>query len=392
MASNPLAERLCEPCEEDDKQIKARTLCYECHSLLCEPCSNYHKRLRGTKDHHLIELVQFLQKSTSTNDPSTSKPTSTSVNEDELASDFLETVTLTEDTVMYHGAQVAVESTSVTQKSEKRTTPKQPDPRRLKATKCQEFSVKRPEDKEKVWVTGVLCVSDKVVVVNKENYVLKLFDQNGTYLSSTELEDHTWGITFIRDSIFATCGFSNTVYLWTVRGQTIVSEDVSYHVDHSAHGIHYNGTYYCVLHRDYNAITILDRQGRQVRKIIMKEACGKKFEFGWDIHMDSDTNNIYVPCMNGYGVVCMTIEGKALWFTPLFGPRGITEIQGTLCVVEYSGPCLHQITKDGEYVRKLLEKKDLGWGPRYVCYGQDGRLYVSYDSCDKHVISVYTVT
>ncbi|KAK3108051.1 hypothetical protein FSP39_000222 [Pinctada imbricata] len=394
MASASVSEWLCEPCKEDGKDIKARTHCYECHELLCEPCSITHLRFKRSKDHHLIELVQFLQKLTSKNDPSTSKQTSTSVNEDELASDFLKTVTLTEDTVLYRGAQVAVESTSVTSKQEKRTTSKQADPNQLKGTKCQEFSVKRPEDKKTVDVHGVLCVSDKVVVVDYYNNMLKLFDHNGTYLSYTDLKDDTWGISYVRDSMFATCGGGKTVYLWTVRGQTIVSEYVSYHVDQRAHGIHYNGTYYCVLHHWDNAITILDRQGRQVRKIIMKEACGKTFKFGWDIHMDSDTNNIYVPCDNEHGVLCMTIEGQALWFTPLPCPRGITEIQGTLCVADCRGACLHLITKEGEYVGKLLDKEDLGGGPDYVRYGQDGRLYVSYDSCDnKHdMISVYTVT
>ncbi|KAK3109001.1 hypothetical protein FSP39_020700 [Pinctada imbricata] len=394
MASASVSEWLCEPCKEDGNEIKARTQCYECHELLCEPCSNHHLRSKISKHHHLIELVQFMQKSTSKNDQSSSKPTSTSVNEDELASDFLETVTLTEDTVLYHGAQVAVESTSVTSKQEKRTTPKQADPRRLKATKCQEFSVKRPEDKKEIWVRGVLCMSDKVVVVDYYNNVLKLFDQNGTYLSSTELKNYTWGITCVRDSKFATCGLGNTVYLWTVRGQTIVSEDVSYHVDHDAHGIHYNGTCYCVLHRDNNAITILDRQGRQVRKIIMKEACGKKFNFGGDMHMDSDTNNIYVPCFDEDGVLCMTIEGQALWFTPLSRAWGITEIQGTLCVVIILKHCLHLITKDGENVRKLLREEDLGGKPKYVCYGQDDRLYVTYSAGDDKygMISVYSVT
>ncbi|KAK3109185.1 hypothetical protein FSP39_024810 [Pinctada imbricata] len=394
MASPSVSEWLCEPCKEDGKDIKARTQCYECHELLCEPCSNHHLRSKISKHHHLIELVQFIQKSTSTNDPSTSKPTSTSVNEDELASDFLETVTLTEDTVLYHEAQVAVETTSVTSKQEKRTTSKHADPRRLKATKCLEFSVKRPEDKKEVYVTGVLCVSDKVVVVDNDNKKLKLFDQNGTYLSSTELKDYTRGITYVRDSMFVTCGYGNTVYLWTVRGQTIVSEDVSYHVDHRAYGIHYNGTYYCVLHRWDDAITILDRQGRQVRKIIMKEACGKKFEFGWDIHMDSDTNNIYVPCWDEDGVLCMTIEGQALWFTPLSRALGITEIQGTLCLIKNLEHYLDLITKDGKYIKKLVDKEALGRKPKYVCHGNVDRLYVTYYSGgDKHsMVSIYTVT
>ncbi|KAK3108386.1 hypothetical protein FSP39_006817 [Pinctada imbricata] len=369
MASEALSDRLCEPCKEGNKDVKARTLCYECHLLLCEPCSDYHQRLKITKDHNLVDLVHFIKKSTSRNELSTSKQKPSSVNEDELASDFLGNVTLTKDTVLYRGAQVAVECTSVRAEPKKRTTSKQLDTGRLKAEKYLEFSLRRPNDQRGLTVKGVLCVLERVIVVD-------------TY--------YTLGITYVCNNTFATCGSGDTLYLWTVRGQTIVNEDVSYHVDHRADGIHYNGKYYCVLHRWDDAIAILDRQGIQVRKIIMKEACGKKIRFGWDIHMDSDTNNIYVPCENENGVMCMTLEGQSLWFTPLSGaPYGITEIHGTLCVADSASQCLHLITKDGEYVRKLLDKEDLEGKPKYVCHGQDGRLYVSLN--DKE-LSVYTIT
>ncbi|KAK3108877.1 hypothetical protein FSP39_017700, partial [Pinctada imbricata] len=145
--------------------------------------------------------------------------------------------------------------------------------RRLKATKCRMFRVKIPEDRETVNLIGVLYVSGRVIVVDKDNRKMKLFDQSGKYLSSIDLKDYTWGITYVRDSTFATCGIGDTIYLWTVRGQTIVSEEISYQVEHGAQGIHFNGMFYCALHqRDYT-ITILDRQGRKVRKIVMTEAC-----------------------------------------------------------------------------------------------------------------------
>ncbi|KAK3108501.1 hypothetical protein FSP39_009334 [Pinctada imbricata] len=387
MASEPLSERLCEPCKEGKKDVKARTLCYECHVLLCEPCSDYHQRLKSTKDHHLVDLVPFIKKSPSRNEPSTSKQKPSTFREDKLTSDFLKTFTIRDDTVLYHGAQVAMESTSVTSKPEKPTVYKKADQTRLRATKCLEFSVKRLGNKENVDVKGVLCVSDKVVVVDRNNNELKLFNKNGAYLSFIELKDYTFGITYVHDSTFATCGLGNTVFLWKVRGMTIVNVDVSYLVNPPAHGIHYNGTYYCVVHNWNNLITILNRHGRQVRKIILKEACGNKFKFGHDIHMDSETNNIYVPCHNEHGVLCTTIDGKALWFTPLSSPGGITEIQGTLCVVGHGSRYLYMITKVGENVGKL---NDLDGKPGYVYYGLDGRLYVSYNSYNE--ISVYTIT
>ena len=106
--------------------------------------------------------------------------------------------------------------------------------------------------------------------------------------------------------------------LWTLRGKAIVSEDISYDVDHDSHGIHYNGTYYCVLHHLDNAVTVRDTQGRQFRKIKRKEAFGEEIEFGVDIHMDKTTINIYVPWWrNNDGVLCLSVHDEALWFTPL---------------------------------------------------------------------------
>ncbi|KAK3108243.1 hypothetical protein FSP39_003947 [Pinctada imbricata] len=375
MALSTKLGKVCQSCGREGK-YNTMYLCYQCNGYHCEDCSLLHN-----KDHLLIPLTTDTQTST---DHSTSKPATTSALESNV-----------EGNVLYQREGEIVNSTSLEQDKSTVYT----NPRPLKATKCLTFSVERPEDKKKVWLTGLLCLLDNVVVVDADNKVLKLFDQSGTYLSSTKLKDYTSGITYVGDGTFATCG-GNTVCLWTIknrqgiftRGKRIVSEDVSYHVDHTTYGIHFNGTYYCVLHREDNAITILDRQGRQVRKIIMKEACGKKFEFGLDIHMDSDTNNIYVPCSHEHGVLCMTMDELALWFIRLhYLPRGITEIQGILCVADNVSASLHQITKEGEYVRKLLDEEDLGGNPYCVCYGQDDRLYVSYSVLgDCKNISVYT--
>ena len=63
--------------------------------------------------------------------------------------------------------------------------------------------------------------------------------------------------------------------LWTLHDETIVCEDTAYDVDHPSYGIHYDGAYYTLLHRDHNATTVLDTQGVQIRKIVIREAFGK---------------------------------------------------------------------------------------------------------------------
>ena len=77
-----------------------RTICNECRELYCQNCSDYHLRFKATRDHHLIDLH-----------PKYGKPqtkTKESADEADLSSDFVEQLTVRENTVLYR-AQVAVE-------------------------------------------------------------------------------------------------------------------------------------------------------------------------------------------------------------------------------------------------------------------------------------------
>ena len=234
-------------------------------------------------------------------------------------------------------------------------------------------------------------MSDKIVVSDTRNKKLKLFDMDGRTVSSIDSRHHVHGITIVNRERFATCGLYKNINLWTLRGDIIVAEDVSYKVDHNSYGIHYNGTYYCVVHRNNSAITILDTQGRQVRKIAIKEAFGKKIRFGWDIHMDS-TTHIYVPCISpNYGVLCVSVEGEPLWFSPLKGlPYGITEIHGVLCVADWSEHSVHLMSKTGEYKGKLLDKGEMTDQPECIYY-DDRQRKLYFSLCGKDIICYVTV-
>ena len=330
-----------------------------------------------------------------------------SVEQAELSSDFVEQLTVTENTVLYR-AQVAVErevepragavrdaipkrdqnkgmqkgsysTQGATTKSE--GTAKKDETvcsdRPTKDSKIEQFSIKRPDDKRNAEVRGILVLSQKIVIADEPNRKLKLFDLNGEYVSSVDSKHLVWGITSVTGNRFATCGLDTEVHLWTLRAKAIVTEDVSYGVDHDSHGIHYNGTYFCVLHNMDNAITVLDKQGRQVRKIVRKKAFGKEIAFGQDIHMDRTTHNMYVPCWAyNKGVLCLSVHVDVLWFTPLEGGLGgITEIDGTLCVSEYGkGHGIQMVSKSGQYKGKLLDKDVLEERePFYMCYVEDAK-------------------
>ena len=224
--------------------------------------------------------------------------------------------------------------------------------------KCGEFSIRRPGDLVHPHITGMIALSGNIIVSEFTSECrLTLFDKNGKFLSSVVSRQYVSAITNVGNERFATCGTDRKVRLLVLRGDTIVWEGTSFDVDHIAFGIHFNGTYYSVLHNQDNAITVLDKNGEKVRKIVIIKAFGGVIEFGFDIHMDKVTHAIYVPClMSDGGVLCVSVEGEPLWFTKLAGlPCGITEINGFPCVADNASRCLYLISKDGENKRKLVD-------------------------------------
>ena len=306
-------------------------------------------------------------------------------------------LTMADNTIEYR-AQVAVEDGQLVLPNG-RNVDEQNEPDKLTARKCLEFSVKRPENYRQVYVTGVLALSDTVIVNDLKNHGLKLFDHSGRFLSSINSRHDVWGITSVNGNMFATSGVANlhtnkSFRLWTVCWDSIVSEDTS-HTSYSPHsgGIYFNSTYFGVLHGLDKAISVLDTHGKLVKKFRVEEAFGKKVYLGFDIHMDSATHNIYVPCgYNNPGVLCVSIDGSTLWFTPLADRLwGIIEVHGLLCVADLIGQCLHLLSKAGEVKGKLLDKTDIREKPCHLSYNKSSqKIFLSY--ADTDTISVYQVT
>ena len=434
LSMDKISSKLCEACGKN----KVRTLCYECREAYCQDCSDTHLRFKATRDHSLVDLHprydqnQSGKTSESTDEtesssdflPSSKKANSTE--ETELSSDFLEHLTVTENTVLYR-AQVAVEGrTTGNVDSEdgagahakgnigrhtkgtdapgrgNRTKQKSPvvkqnfsyesDKEIVVDSNIGKFSIQRSEDKEIADIRGIVVLSDKIIVSDSNNDKLKLFDMDGRYVSCIDSRHQVWGITIKNHNRFATCGLDKNIYMWTLCEESIVAEEVSYNVDHWSNGIHYNGTYYCVLHENDNAITLLDTQGRQKKKIVIKKAFGKNMMFGYGIYVDCTTHNIYVSCvLYNDGVLCVSVEGEPLWFSPLTGrPWGITEIHGVLCVADLSEQCMHLLSKTEEYKGKLLDKGEMTDQPQYIYY--DDRQQTLYFSVPrKEVICFVSV-
>ena len=248
------------------------------------------------------------------------------------------------------------------------------------------FSIKC-SNRNRAFVYGILVLSQKIIIADSENAKLQLFDLNGNHLSDVGSRQYITGITKFNKNHFVTGGSDGLIHFWKLCGNEIKCLGKTFHEESKIFGICYNGTFFGVLHHTDDLINVLDSQGRKVRKIVIKEAFGKKIKFGFDIHMDIATHNIYVPCVNHtYGVLCISVEGEPLWFAPLTGiPRGIIETQSILCVADNTKKCMHLISKNGEHKGKLMD--DILGYPECVYYDDVGnKLYFNLCWYNRDVI------
>ena len=322
----------------------------------------------------------------------------------ELAYDSI----VTEDTVLYR-AQVAVEGRSAetlplgaeamawrepnigAMVSTNSATKALRDPSDIRAKKLFNFSTKIPKESKLIFIRGVLAIADKFVVVDYFRSTLKLYTENGEFLSSKTTASKD-GITKVDCNRFATCGTEYHVFLWQICGNNMIPVGQTRSTGGYTHGIHFNGTYYCLLHCFDNAVTILDACYRHIRRFVVREANGKKVEFGYDIHSDRDTHHVYIPCiLNNRGILCVSEEGEVLRFIALDNdPQGITQIHGSLCVVDQTCHCVHLISKDGKTQCKLLDKRVLKKGPRFIAVNDSTeKLIIAY--FEKAAITVFSL-
>ena len=307
----------------------------------------------------------------------------------ELSSDFLEHLVVSENTVLYR-AQVAVEENTL--ETAREIVEKKP--RKLsdiRGTKVRDISVTRVEDEKKTDIQAILILRDTLIISDMNNMSLKSFAGNGDFLSSIQLEEEVYGLTRLSSDRFATCGYDD-ILLWKLHNRKIKPQDEKYPVELAAEALHFNGTYYCVLHREHNAITILDDRGRHVRKFVIKEAFGKNVKFSFDIHNDRDTHHVYMPCVgDNMGILCASVEGQVHnFFSTDWAPLGTSDICGFLCIVDNFNHCVVLSTKDNKSSLKLLDTSEVKSRPYFISVNESSdKVILSYYRSD--LISVFSI-
>ncbi|KAK3101112.1 hypothetical protein FSP39_001035 [Pinctada imbricata] len=220
---------------------------------------------------------------------------------------------------------------------------KEMKPFNIRLRRLKEFTVNTPLDRRPADVTGVLGLSNgTIVVIDKDNNLLKLFSEEGEYLSSIYNPQEAWGITSVNGSEFATCGlYDQKVHFWKVEGKLIRKTDKLFSLTSHAEGIHFNGRYFVILHRQELKLSLLSPNGRELGQINLNRIDNGRLEIGRDLKLDKDQDLIYIPVLKDIkGVLCIEFEFShrtskihltERWRCPLLGrPSTIMKIDGVI--------------------------------------------------------------
>ena len=267
----------------------------------------------------------------------------------------------------------------------------------VKITKITDFNARAPDDDIDSYISGILAIGNKIIICDNDNYKLKVFDCNGSFMSSINSKHSVWGITKVNIEKFATCSaLDTTIHIWTLRNETVACDDVSFTLERYCDAIYFNSTFYSVLHRNCDVISVLDTRGTQVREFVInfRKKFRKSMKVGFDIYMDSSTHHIYVPCVGkntNHKVLCLSITGHVLWLCCVPGkPMGITSYDNCLCLAANRNVYFISKTGHREEEMMLLRREYLRDWPKWVCYdGQEKKLFITFFGLDK--VSVYSI-
>ncbi|KAK3109156.1 hypothetical protein FSP39_024197 [Pinctada imbricata] len=248
------------------------------------------------------------------------------------------------------------------------------------------------DDIRECYVTGCVAMDNKeLLIADKNNMKLKLFDSNGSIITAADTPHVPWGITKVNQKSVATCGSGSAVLIWEVKGGDI-SVLKSIQVHEMAFGISNNTGLICTMHPHLDSLTFI---GKPINAVInyrrFYDPNGKQLNFGFDIEMDELC--AYVGCglgdkrIIGISIPSLTI----IWECPLLGNTcGVIELRGQLVVADMTNKKIESVSKSGKWLQTLVSLEFMEGRPQYMACNISGRtLFVSQFGSD--IVTVFGV-
>ncbi|XP_033762653.1 uncharacterized protein LOC117344114 [Pecten maximus] len=332
--------KVCDQCEQKD----VVAVCITCKELLCNSCGNNHKITRFKDIHSILDFL--IQSTGNSSDNST------------------ESI---------------------------RDAPEVP----LKASYCNNFSSRVPGDRKNrlIEIQRIVTLSDdRIVVLDKENSKLKLFDADLNFKHCSNMDEDPVGLTVVDNWTLAVSDKkTNCITLYAVHKNTL-QKYKSISVDKECwnlYDISYkNQVFICLACNESEqrcSIDLVDMTGHRDRVI---EEDGN-YDLGSHI-VAGTRNSFYVSDYYKDQVRCITYTGEQLWTvaTPA-GPRGLTLVRDKLCVVSVVEGMVLQVSMDGTMSDQLLVQGLVH--PRCICFQKQRNTFlVAHDQADA-LIKTYKI-
>ena len=266
----------------------------------------------------------------------------------------------------------------------------------LKGRKLKRYNVKLSDDRGDCWIKGMAITNDgRRLLVDYNNYKVKLFSQDMQLLSSLPLSDTPCDIAIlsVKEAVVITVNKSLVLLNISARHLSInTTTSVPYHVvGISKYGQKLAVTSYSPKPR---SVKLIDKTGRVYWSVSSDDQGQWLFSIPQYVTSDIERNTVIVTdCGNNTLTVLNGDTGDVIKRRSVKdkNPRGVTTGPSGNIYVCYFDTCeVAELTGDLAEERILLSQQDgLGVGPWDIAYDKScGQLITSYANCSSDDNSV----
>ena len=320
----------CKPCHQSDNiEIEAHYLCEICSHHLCDKCFEYHRKTLLTQNHRTVKLGELENSETDFRVSGRRLSKTPEVSDKDIGSD---------------------ES-----KRTKNLPLMENKPRNAyqKVTFTRGLNVSLESDKVACEIRGIAVLRDKIIVSDKANLKLKVFNIEYKFLLEHQCNKTPYDIDKLDDESFVVAFLDSPLTLYTVGdGYVRVLKEFETFLNMPGcisvscyDGYIYSVTHYTLGPQDVSEIYVFRRGGRLKIRLQQLSDGRKDFNYLQRITVNPKTGNLYVTDWEK-GIVVLSSKGEILTdisLRNLKNPQGIaTDDDGQIYVC---GSTSHNLLK-----------------------------------------------
>ncbi|KAL3892080.1 hypothetical protein ACJMK2_004317 [Sinanodonta woodiana] len=260
-----------------------------------------------------------------------------------------------------------------------------------KAVKVSEFKVKELSDINVCHITEIVHLRDaRVIMVDFQNYKIKLFGQDHKYKESMQIQERPWSACMLTDTeIAVTVPAQKEIQIIEIKDKMLKKREITTKCQCWAIGTVHD---HLVITTGRHSVIILDMHGNEIKTVWTDTSHSQRQLKTNFIKVDSTKPALYISHETANKLVAYSLTWDSL-FTyknpDLKTPAGIAiDREGNIYLCGYNSHCVQQISSEGKIIKTLLSKIEENKKPLSIAlYGDTDKFILGYGKCD--VVEVY---